>query len=123
MSDFGTKIKPTEIRLKREEKALEVDFADGRSFHYPAEFLRVESPSAEVQGHSPDQKTVIAGRKHVGILGVEPVGNYAVRLKFDDLHDTGIFTWEALYKFGTDQDTMWQSYLDALAEKGLSRDP
>ena len=123
MSTLGTQIQPTEIRVKREEKALEISFADGNTFSIPAELLRVESPSAEVQGHGPSQKTVIAGRRHVGIMAVEPVGNYAVRLKFDDLHDTGIFTWEALYKFGTDQDTLWQSYLDALAEKGLSRDP
>ncbi|MBT3556981.1 MAG: DUF971 domain-containing protein [Rhodospirillales bacterium] len=123
MSTFGTQVQPTEIRVKREEKALEISFEDGSTFSIPAELLRVESPSADVQGHGPSQKTVIAGRRHVGIMAVEPVGNYAVRLKFDDLHDTGIFTWEALYKFGTDQDTMWQSYLDALAEKGLSRDP
>ena len=71
----------------------------------------------------PDQKTVIAGRKHVGILGVEPVGNYAVCIKFDDLHDTGIYSWDTLYHFGKNQDAMWQGYLDALEEKGLSRDP
>ncbi|MBT4889405.1 MAG: DUF971 domain-containing protein [Rhodospirillales bacterium] len=123
MSDFGTKIKPTEIRLKREEKALEVDFADGRSFHYPAEFLRVESPSAEVQGHSPSQKTLVAGRKHVGIIDLEPVGNYAIRIKFDDLHDTGLFTWDLLYEYGLEQDERWQNYLTALKESGLSRDP
>jgi DUF971 family protein len=123
MSTFGTQVQPTEIRVKREEKALEISFEDGSTFSIPAELLRVESPSADVQGHGPSQKTVIAGRRHVGIMAVEPVGNYAVRLKFDDLHDTGIFTWQALYKFGTDQDTMWQGYLNALAEKGLSRDP
>ena len=124
MSDnFTQQRKPTEIRLKREEKILEVDFDNGKSFSLPAELLRVESPSAEVQGHSPDQKTVIAGRKHVGILGVEPVGNYAVCIKFDDLHDTGIYSWDTLYHFGKNQDAMWQGYLDALEEKGLSRDP
>jgi DUF971 family protein len=123
MSELGTQIQPTEIRVKREEKALEITFEDGNTFSIPAELLRVESPSADVQGHSPSQKTVVSGRRHVGIMAAEPVGNYAVRLKFDDLHDTGIFTWEALYNFGVNQDAMWQTYVDALAEKGLSRDP
>ncbi|MBT3237569.1 MAG: DUF971 domain-containing protein [Rhodospirillaceae bacterium] len=121
--NFSQSHRPTEFRLKQEEKILEVDFDNGKSFSLPAELLRVESPSAEVQGHSPDQKTVIAGRKHVGILGVEPVGNYAVCIKFDDLHDTGIYSWDTLYHFGKNQDAMWQGYLDALEEKGLSRDP
>jgi DUF971 family protein len=114
---------PTEIRVKRKEKTLEISFDDGNTFTIPAELLRVESPSSDVQGHASSQKTIVAGRRHVGIIAAEPVGNYAVRLKFDDLHDTGIFTWEALYKFGADQDAMWQRYLDALAEKGLSREP
>ncbi len=120
---FGTQCKPQEIRLKKEEKILEVDFEDGKSFSLPAELLRVESPSAEVQGHGPGQKTIISGRRHVGILGVEPVGNYAIRIDFDDLHDTGIFSWETLYDYGMRKDELWQSYLDALKEKDLSRDP
>lgn len=120
---YGSKAVPTELRVLKQEKALEVDFDDGASFRISAELLRVESPSAEVQGHGPGQKTVIAGRRHVGIIGVEPVGNYAVRLKFDDMHDTGIYTWDALYKFGQEQDQMWADYLDALNAKGLSRDP
>jgi len=123
MSDFSQTHKPTEIRLKQEEKVLEVDFEDGRSFSLPAELLRVESPSAEVQGHSPSQKQVVAGRRHVGIMGVEPVGNYAISIKFDDLHDTGIYTWDGLYEFGENQESLWQGYLDELAAKGLSRDP
>ncbi len=114
---------PLEIRLKQAEKLLEVDFDDGSRFRYPAELLRVESPSAEVQGHMPSQKQIVAGRRHVGIIGLEPVGNYAVRIKFDDLHDTGIFSWRYLYELGTRQDELWQAYLDALAERGLSRDP
>lgn len=114
---------PTEIRIKREEKILEIDFEDGKSFALPAELLRVESPSAEVQGHGPGQKTVVAGRRHVGIMEVEPVGNYAVRLKFDDLHDTGIFSWETLHDYGTRKDELWNDYLVALAAAGLSRDP
>ena len=120
---YGTRHRPKEIRLKREEKVLEIDFDDGRSFSLPAELLRVESPSAEVQGHSPSQKTVVAGRRHVGILEVEPIGNYAISIKFDDLHDTGIFSWDTLYDYGVRQDELWQGYLDALEAKGLSRDP
>ena len=114
---------PTEIRLRKEEKILEVVFDDGTAFRIPAELLRVESPSAEVQGHSASQKTTVAGRRHVGIMEVEPVGNYAVRLVFDDLHDTGIFTWAYLHHLGTHQDKLFKAYLDALAVAGLSRDP
>jgi len=120
---FGTQHTPTEIRIKRDEKVLEVDFEDGRSFRLPAELLRVESPSADVQGHGPDQKKIVAGRRHVGILGVEPVGNYAIQINFDDLHDTGIFSWDTLYDFGERQDEIWQNYLNALEAAGLSRDP
>ena len=124
MSDkFSQVHKPTELRLKREEKILEVDFDTGESFRLPAELLRVESPSAEVQGHGPGQKTIVAGRRHVGIMDVTPVGNYAVCIKFDDLHDTGIYTWDLLYDFGQRKDQIWQGYLDALARDGLSRDP
>ena len=121
--DFGLKHKPKEIRVKRAEKVIEIDFDDGRSFRLPAEFLRVESPSAEVQGHTPSQKQIVAGRRHVGILGVEPVGTYAIRIKFDDLHDTGIYSWDTLYEYGERQDEMWQAYLQALEARGLSRDP
>ncbi|CAO3447427.1 gamma-butyrobetaine hydroxylase-like domain-containing protein [Azospirillum largimobile] len=120
---FGTVHWPTELRLKKEEKRLEVDFDDGRTFSYPAEFLRVVSPSAEVQGHNPSQKQTVAGRRHVGIMRVEPVGNYAVRIVFDDLHDSGIYTWKYLYEIGTEQDAVWAEYLEELQAKGLSRDP
>ena len=122
-SDFGLKHKPKEIRVKRAEKVIEIDFDDGKSFSLPAEFLRVESPSAEVQGHTPSQKQIVAGRRHVGILGVESVGTYAIRIKFDDLHDTGIYSWDTLYDYGQRQDEMWQAYLQALEARGLSRDP
>ena len=115
--------RPTEIRLKTAERRLEIDFADGRSFQLPAEYLRVESPSAEVQGHGPGQKQLVAGRAHVGILKVEPVGHYAVRLVFDDLHDTGIYSWDYLYRLGEEHDARWQAYLDELAARGLSREP
>ncbi|MDH3703708.1 MAG: DUF971 domain-containing protein [Alphaproteobacteria bacterium] len=120
---FSTEHWPTEIRLKQAEKILEVDFDDGSSFALPAELLRVESPSAEVQGHSPDQKKLVAGRRHVGIMELEPMGNYAVKIKFDDLHDTGIFSWQYLYQLGRDQDRVWQDYLAALEASGQSRDP
>lgn len=114
---------PVELRVRRNEKRLEVDFDNGDSFTLPAELLRVESPSAEVQGHGPGQKTTLAGRRHVGIMAVEPVGNYAVRIRFDDMHDTGIFSWPYLLKLGREQDEIWQGYLAALDAKGLSRDP
>ncbi len=114
---------PTEIRLKSEEKILEVDFPDGKSYRFPAELLRVESPSAEVQGHSPEEKKILSGRAHVGITKVEPVGHYAVRLVFDDLHDSGIFTWEYFYELGPVMDKVWQDYLAALEREGLSREP
>jgi DUF971 family protein len=120
---FGQTHSPTEIRLNREAKTLEVAFTDGAKFSIPAELLRVESPSAEVQGHGPDQKTVVAGRRHVAILEITPVGNYAVALKFDDLHNSGIYTWDTLYAFGAHQDAMWAEYLKALDAAGLSRDP
>lgn len=121
--NHGSRHTPVELRIKKDDKVLEIDFDNGTSFRILAELLRVESPSAEVQGHGPGQKTVIAGRRHVNIIGVEPVGNYAVRLKFDDLHDTGIFSWEFLYDMGTRQDELWSRYLDALDAKGLKRDP
>ena len=124
MSDpFQTEHWPIEVRYVSEDKRLEVDFDDGAKFSYPAELLRVESPSAEVQGHSPSQKQTVAGRRHVGIIGIEPVGNYAIAIKFDDLHDTGIYSWNYLYKLGRDQDEIWAAYLAALEAKGLSRDP
>lgn len=122
-NEFSVAHWPTEIRLKKKEKTLEVDFDDGSSFSLPAELLRVESPSAEVQGHSPTQKQTISGRRHVGIMELEPVGNYAIRIKFDDLHDTGIFSWDYLYHLGQNKDAAWAGYLKALEEKGLSRDP
>ena len=114
---------PVELRLKRAEKRLEIRFDDGQEFSLPAEYLRVESPSAEVQGHGPGEKTIVAGRAHVGIMDLEPVGNYAVRIKFDDLHDTGIFSWEYLYQLGVEHDKRWRAYLATLAARGLSREP
>ncbi len=114
---------PTELRVNRAEKRLLVTFDDGAHFVLPAELLRVESPSAEVQGHGPSQKTILAGRRHVGIMELEPVGNYAVRIVFDDLHSTGIYSWRYLHYLGRNQDKLWAEYLKALEERGLSRDP
>lgn len=114
---------PVELRLKRAEKRLDIAFDDGRQFSLPAEYLRVESPSAEVQGHAPGEKKIVAERAHVGIIEIEPVGNYAVRIRFDDLHDTGIYSWDYLYRLGSEHDKRWRDYLAALAEQGLSREP
>ena len=114
---------PVELRLKKAEKLLEISFDDGSMFRLPAEYLRVESPSAEVQGHGPGDKIIVAERAHVGIIDLEPVGNYAVRIKFDDLHDTGIFSWDYLYQLGVEQPLRWRTYLGALKDKGLSREP
>jgi DUF971 family protein len=114
---------PVEIRLKSADKVLEIDFDSGETFRLPAEYLRVESPSAEVQGHVPSQKQIVAGRRHVGILAVEPVGNYAIRIKFDDLHDTGIYSWTYLYELGRVQEKRWSTYLAELDKRGLSREP
>jgi DUF971 family protein len=112
-----------EIRLKRAEKRLDVTFDDGFVAALPAEYLRVESPSAEVQGHGPGQRKTVPGRRHVGIMSVEPVGHYAVRLVFDDLHDTGIYSWDFLYTLAREYDVRWAAYLNELASKGLSREP
>jgi DUF971 family protein len=114
---------PVELRLRRADKRLDIEFDDGKRFSLPAEYLRVESPSAEVQGHGPGEKRIVAERAHVGILDLEAVGNYAVRIKFDDLHDTGIYSWDYLYQLGVEQDRRWRDYLAALAKKGLSREP
>jgi len=114
---------PSELRVSRREKRLDVTFDNGARFSFPAEFLRVESPSAEVQGHGPGQKTIVSGRRHVGIMELEPVGNYAVRIKFDDLHSTGMYSWRYLYHLGQNQERLWQEYLQALEARGLSRDP
>ncbi|MTH95580.1 gamma-butyrobetaine hydroxylase-like domain-containing protein [Roseibium sp. RKSG952] len=113
---------PTEIRLKTDKKTLLVSFADGQTHEYSAEYLRVCSPSAEVQGHAPGQKKTIPGKRDVGIMKIEPVGNYAVRIHFDDMHHSGIFTWTYFQELALDRDTHWGRYLRELEEKGLSRD-
>jgi DUF971 family protein len=123
MSAAETSAWPTELRLHKDRKTLSVRFDSGESFDLPAEYLRIKSPSAEVQGHSPDERKTVPGKKNVAILEVLPVGNYAVRLVFDDMHSTGIFGWDYLLELGRDHAANWQFYLDELAAKNLSREP
>ena len=112
---------PTELRVSKDRRTLTVGFPGGESYAIPAELLRVESPSAEVQGHAPSQKVLVAGKRDVAIIGVEPVGNYAVRLRFDDLHATGIYPWGLLRRMGRGATEMMADYEARLAERGLSR--
>ncbi len=121
MSETG-KEWPSEIRLKEGGRLLEISFESGKSFGLSAEYLRVMSPSAEVQGHSPEERVTVGGKEKAFVIGIEPVGTYAVRLTFDDLHSTGIFTWDYLYELGAERDAKWAFYMAELAEKGLSRD-
>ncbi len=113
---------PTELRLSHDKKTLTVSFEDGQSYALAAEMLRVMSPSAEVQGHSAAERKTVGGKINVSILAVDPVGNYAVRLTFDDMHNTGLFTWAYLAELGREKDERWSAYLAALQEKGLSRE-
>ncbi|WP_343315274.1 DUF971 domain-containing protein [Brucella sp. BE17] len=114
---------PTELRVSQDRKLLTVAFDNGERFELSSELLRVQSPSAEVQGHSPEQRVTVGGKRNVEIMKMEPVGNYAVRITFDDMHDTGLFSWTYLHELGTEKEKRWQSYLDELAEKGLTREP
>jgi len=113
---------PSELRVSKDRKTLFVTFPGAEPIELPAEMLRVLSPSAEVQGHSPEQRVTVPGKREVAITRIDPVGNYAVRITFDDLHDTGIFTWIYLAELGREKETRWQTYLDELAAKGFSRD-
>src|SRR6266566_9234451 len=114
---------PTELRLRKGRKTLTVVFDDGATFDLAAEYLRVCSPSAEVQGHSPSERRTVGGKQNVEILEVHPIGNYAVRLVFDDMHSTGIYSWDYFAELGRNRARKWQDYVDELASKGLSRDP
>ena len=114
--------RPTEIKLHQKSRVLEISFADGKTFQLPCEFLRVHSPSAEVRGHGPGQETLQAGKKNVEITHIEPVGSYAIQLKFSDGHDTGLYSWDMLYDYGLHQENMWQHYLKRLEESGASRE-
>jgi len=113
--------RPTNIVLHKQSRALEVSFDNGEQFHLPCEFLRVYSPSAEVRGHGPGQEVLQTGKELVNISEVEGVGAYAVRLHFDDGHDTGIYSWETLYELGSKQDEYWRLYLEALEKAGFQR--
>ena len=113
---------PVEIRLPKDRRTLHVSFDDGTAFSLPAELLRVTSPSAEVQGHSEAQRKTVGGKRNVGILSVDAVGNYAVRLSFDDMHTTGIYSWTFLHDLGVNAEKRFQDYLDDLRAKGLDRD-
>ncbi len=112
-----TDISPTELRLSADKSELRVTFEDGPAFALPAEMLRVMSPSAEVQGHSPSQRRLVTGKSAVKIIKIEPVGHYAVRIVFDDLHDSGIYTWAYLQELGENREAMWAAYLDEAAAK------
>ncbi len=114
---------PTEVRLSNDRKVLTVGFDDGEIFVLTAEYLRVQSPSAEVRGHTPAERKIVSGKKRVEIISVEPVGNYAIKLTFDDMHSTGIYQWGYLYELGADFDGKWAAYLAELEENNLSRDP
>ncbi|MDA0787259.1 MAG: DUF971 domain-containing protein [Proteobacteria bacterium] len=114
---------PTDLRYSKDAKTLTVTFDDGVEHVLPAEYMRVYSPSAEVRGHGADERQIVPGRRHVGIMKIEPVGNYAVRLHFDDLHDTGLFTWAYLRELGDKYSEWWAQYLADLETRGLSRDP
>lgn len=116
------KPRPTEIRLHQRRRLLEVQFDDGQVFELPCEYLRVMSPSAEVQGHGPGQQRLVVGKSQVGIRAIHPVGNYAVLLEFDDDHNTGIYSWETLYQLGREQSERWAGYLQALRDAGQSRE-
>jgi DUF971 family protein len=116
-----SEIWPEELLLAESGSRLVLRFDNGESHALPAEYLRVESPSAEVKGHSPDQAVTVAGKRHVKISKLLPVGNYAVRIVFDDGHDSGLYTWAYLLKLGREQDPLWAAYLAALEAKGLSR--
>jgi DUF971 family protein len=123
MPTADNQIWPSELRLHKDRKTLTVTFGGGESFDLPAEYLRIKSPSAEVQGHSPDQRITVPGKKNVEIIEVLPVGNYAVRLVFDDMHSTGIYGWDYLHELGHNRAKYWQDYLGELAAQNLTREP
>lgn len=113
--------RPVSINLHKKSRILEIHFEEGRIFELSCEYLRVKSPSADVSGHGPGQEVLQTGKENVSITGIEPVGNYAIKLVFDDGHDTGLYTWDYLYELGMNRDLYWQDYLQALKEAGYSR--
>ncbi len=114
---------PTEIKLHQQSRLLDISFSDGKTFQFSCEFLRVHSPSAEVRGHNPGQEILQTGKKNVNIKQIEPVGNYAIQLNFTDGHNTGLYSWDLLYRYGLHQDEMWQHYLQRMEQAGASREP
>ena len=116
-------VRPTDIRLHQKSRILEVSFEDGRHFELPCEYLRVYSPSAEVRGHGPGQEVLQTGKENVNIDAIEPVGTYAVIFRFDDGHDTGIYSWDTLYDLGSNRSTYWRDYLKRLDDAGHQRKP
>lgn len=114
---------PINIRLRKQSRVLELDYPDAQSFSLSWEYLRVYSPSAEVRGHHASQAVLQTGKRNVGISDLKPVGHYALQLVFDDGHDTGLYTWEYLYRLCTQKTELWQNYLDDLSQAGASRDP
>lgn len=114
---------PVEIRLQKKSRQLTVEFEDGCHFELPFEYLRVHSPSAEVKGHGPGQETLQTGKENVQITALEPVGHYAIRIVFDDGHNTGLYTWQYLYELGEQRENRWQAYLDRLSAAGYPRKP
>ena len=124
MAGLGKNIpSPTEIKLHQKSRILEISFADGNTFQFPCEFLRVYSPSAEVRGHGPGQEVLQVGKKNVEIKHIEPVGTYAIQLTFSDGHDTGIYSWDLLYDYGLHQEEMWRRYVKRMEEACASREP
>ena len=123
MSQPEKKVYPTDIKLHRKSKRLDVAFDNGECFEMPCEYLRVYSPSAEVRGHGPGQEVLQYGKKAVNIDAIEPVGQYAVKLIFDDGHDSGIYSWNILYNLGKNYDALWAAYLEKLEQAGRSREP
>ena len=114
---------PTDIKLHQKSRVLEIAFDDGKRFRLPYEFLRVYSPSAEVRGHGPGQEVLQTGKKDIEITRAEPVGSYAIQLLFSDGHETGIYSWDLLYQFGEQQESMWRHYLERIEKAGASREP
>jgi DUF971 family protein len=114
---------PKELRLHKDRSSLTVSFENGEHFELSAEYLRVESPSAEVQGHNPSERKILGGKRNVQIMEIHPVGNYAVRLVFDDMHSTGIFSWDYFYQLGREHEQRFARYEEELMAKGLTREP
>ena len=115
--------RPENIALHTRSRELELSYAAGESYRLSCEFLRVYSPSAEVKGHGPGQEVLQTGKQNVAITAIRPVGNYALQLVFDDGHDTGLYSWDYLYRLCREQDALWQDYLDRMSAAGASRDP